>query len=158
MKESFKTGLGFGLTSGVITTLGLMIGLSSGTQSVPIIIGGILTIAIADAFSDALGIHVSEEAEARHTPREIWEATISAFLAKFSIALSFVVPLILFQLTTAVVASIIWGFLLLGLFSYYLAREEKISPAKVILEHLGIAIVVIIITHLVGGWIGSFFS
>ncbi|MBH0196170.1 MAG: hypothetical protein HP494_11385, partial [Nitrospira sp.] len=61
MKASWKTGLSFGLTSGVITTLGLMVGLHSGTHSRAIVIGGILTIAIADAMSDALGIHVSEE-------------------------------------------------------------------------------------------------
>lgn len=37
----------------------LMAGLHSGTHSRAIVIGGILTIAIADAMSDALGIHVS---------------------------------------------------------------------------------------------------
>ena len=49
MKASFKTGLSFGLTSGVITTLGLMVGLHSGTHSRTVVIDGILTIAIADA-------------------------------------------------------------------------------------------------------------
>ncbi len=56
MKESLNTGISFGLTSGVITTLGLIVGLHSGTHSKLAIIGGIITIAIADAFSDALGI------------------------------------------------------------------------------------------------------
>ena len=32
MRESVKTGISFGLTSGVITTLGLMVGLHSGTH------------------------------------------------------------------------------------------------------------------------------
>jgi hypothetical protein len=45
MKLSFKTGLSFGLTSGVITTLGLMVGLHSGTHSRTVVIGGIVTIA-----------------------------------------------------------------------------------------------------------------
>ncbi|MBW2265656.1 MAG: hypothetical protein JRF28_05735, partial [Deltaproteobacteria bacterium] len=56
MKHALKTGLSFGLTSGTITTLGLMVGLHSGTHSKLVVLGGILTIAIADAFSDALGI------------------------------------------------------------------------------------------------------
>ena len=56
MKPSFKTGFSFGLTSGVITTLGLMVGLHSGTHSRSVVIGGILTIAVADAMSDALGM------------------------------------------------------------------------------------------------------
>jgi len=33
MKHSLKTGFSFGLTSGIITTLGLMVGLHSGTHS-----------------------------------------------------------------------------------------------------------------------------
>ena len=47
MKASWKTGLSFGLTSGVITTLGLMVGLHSGTHSRAVVIGGILTIAMS---------------------------------------------------------------------------------------------------------------
>ncbi|MDI6733408.1 MAG: hypothetical protein QME51_05200, partial [Planctomycetota bacterium] len=60
MNHSIKTGFSFGSTSGVITTLGLMVGLHSGTHSKFAVLGGIVTIAVADAFSDALGIHISE--------------------------------------------------------------------------------------------------
>ena len=52
MKHSLKTGLSFGLTSEIITTLGLMVGLNSSTHSDLVVIGGILTIAIADGFLD----------------------------------------------------------------------------------------------------------
>ena len=61
MKNSVRTGVSFGLTSAVITTLGLMVGLHSGTHSKMIVLSGIFTIAIADAFSDGLGIHISKE-------------------------------------------------------------------------------------------------
>jgi len=56
-----------------------MVGLHSFSGFKFVIIGGILTIVIADAFSDALGIHVSEEAENAHTSKEIWESTIATF-------------------------------------------------------------------------------
>jgi len=72
VKDSLRIGLSFGLTSAVITTLGLMVGLHSGTHSKVVVLGGILTIAIADAFSDALGIHVSEESEHATTAKHIW--------------------------------------------------------------------------------------
>jgi len=52
MKRSFRIGFSFGLTSGIITTLGLMVGLYSSTNSQLVVIGGILTIAIADSLSD----------------------------------------------------------------------------------------------------------
>jgi VIT family. len=157
MKHSLRTGFSFGLTSGIITTLGLMIGLHSGTHSKIVIIGGILTIAIADAFSDALGIHISEESENRHTAKEIWESTTATFLSKFVVAITFVIPVLLFPLTIAVFVSIVWGLSLLGVFSFYIARQQRISPWKVITEHLLIAIIVIIITHYVGIRIGEIF-
>lgn len=158
MKHSIKTGFSFGLTSGIITTLGLMVGLHSGTRSRLVVIGGILIIAIADAFSDALGIHISEESENKHTTKEIWESTISTFLSKFVIALTFIIPLLLFQLPKAIIVSMVWGLSLLGIFSFYIAKEQKIKPWKVIVEHILIAIIVIIITHHIGDWIGSTFG
>jgi len=156
--HSVKTGFSFVLTSGIITTLGLIVGLHSITPSKLVVLGGILTIAIADAFSDALGIHVSEEAENKHNAREIWQATVSTFLTKFIFALTFSVPILLFPLGTAIIASIIWGLLLLGVFSFYIAKEQKARPFKVIAEHLIIALAVIIITHFIGDWIASTFS
>ncbi len=157
MEHSVKIGLSFGLTSGVITTLGLMVGLSAGTHSKLVVIGGILTIAIADAFSDALGIHVSEESEGKHTGKEIWTSTISTWLAKFLVALSFLVPILLFELSTAVMAAVLWGLVLLAVYSYHIASNGKVSPYHVIFEHLAIAVVVIIITNFVGGWISEVF-
>ena len=90
MNHSLKVGFSFGLTSGIITTVGLMVGLHSGTHSKLVILGGILTIAVADSMSDALGIHISEESENKHTQKEIWMATLSTFLCKFLIALTFI--------------------------------------------------------------------
>ena len=52
MHHSIQVGLSFGLTSGIITTLGLMVGLASGTNSRLAVIGGVATIAVADALSD----------------------------------------------------------------------------------------------------------
>ena len=157
MKHSLKTGLSFGLTSAIITTLGLMVGIYSGTRSRLAVLGSILIIAIADAFSDSLGIHMSEESENKHTPVEIWESTLYTFLSKFLFASTFLVPVIIFELERAVLVSIVWGFLLLILFSYYLAKNEETSPWKVIFEHVFVAVIVIIATHSVGLFIHKFF-
>jgi len=153
MKASFKTGLSFGLTSGVITTLGLMVGLHSGTHSRTVVIGGIVTIAIADAMSDALGIHVSEESKNSGPTRQIWEATLATFVAKFVIAMTFVAPVVTRPLDQAIVISVIWGLLLLAVLSFFVARVQAIPPWKVIGEHLLIALCVVVITHAVGDWV-----
>ena len=155
MEHSIKTGLSFGLTSGVITTVGLMVGLHSGTHSEVVVIGGVVTIAIADAFSDALGIHVSEESENVHTGKEIWTATFATFAAKFLCALSFLVPLLIWDLSTAVWIGAAWGAFLLGVFSYWIALTQKRKPLPVVVEHLVIAAIVVVITHALGTWVST---
>ncbi len=156
MKTSLKKGFSFGLTSGIITTLGMIVGLHSGTHSQLAVLGGILSIAVADAFSDALGIHISEESENHHSSTEIWEATLSTFGAKFIFAMSFVIPLLLFPLSTAIIVSVLWGLTLIALFSLYLARQRQARASRVIIEHLLIALAVIVITHYLGDRIRTF--
>lgn len=156
IKETLRVGASFGVTSGAITTMGLMVGLYAGTQSLKAVVGGVLTIAIADAFSDALGMHIHEESENEHTPVEIWESTIATFVSKFIFAASFLVPVALFDLNTAIIASVLWGLSLVAIISYLIARDQKVAPYKIIGEHVFIAMVVIFITALVGLWINSF--
>ena len=158
MRHSFKVGLSFGLTSGIITTLGLMIGLYSGTNSQLVVIGGILTIAIADSMSDALGIHITEESENRHSSKEIWESTFCTFIFKLIVALSFLVPVIIFELRLAIIICIIWGLSILSIFSYNMAKNQTTKSWKVVLEHLLIAVIVIIIANYVGYFIKLVFN
>ncbi len=156
MKKSVKKGFGFGLTSGIITTLGLIVGLNSGTNSANFIIGGILILAIADSMSDALGVHVSEESTNNKSDREIWESTFSTLFFKFIFALIFVFPFIFLKLNHAVIFSILMGISFISIFSYHLAKKQKIPCYRVISEHLVITILVIFWTHLVGAWISTF--
>lgn len=158
MKLPFKKGYSFGSASGIITTLGLIVGLSSGTHLKSVVIGAILIIAVSDSLSDAFGIHLSEESENQHSHTEVWQSTFSAFLAKFLFALSFIIPVLIFNLSTAVVISILWGMFVIILVSHYLAREQKKSSSKVIAEHLFLALIVIILTHFVGRFVAATFS
>jgi VIT1/CCC1 family predicted Fe2+/Mn2+ transporter len=155
IRDSIRTGVSFGMTSAVITTLGLMVGLNAGTNSRTAVLGGILTIAIADAFSDALGIHICEESENAHSPKEIWQSTVVTFMAKFLFALIFVFPVLLFDLTIAVIVNVCLGLTIIVASSYYLARQQDAKPWKVIVEHLFIAFVVILITQYVGDFIAA---
>lgn len=158
MKHSIKVGFSFGLTSGVITTLGLMVGLLSGTNSKIAVIGGIITIAVADALSDSLGIHISEESENKHTSKEVWESTLSTFFTKFLLALSFLVPLLVLELYTAVTVAVAWGLMVLGTLSFLISRSEGSNPFKVITEHVGIALLVVAIAYSLGVWISAAFG
>ena len=155
VKDSVRTGISFGLTSAAITTLGLMVGLESGTNSKLVVIGGILTIAVADAFSDALGIHLSEESKKDASSKHVWESTIATFVTKLFFALSFLVPVFLLPLGEAVTVSVIWGLLVLGFLSFKIARAKNDKPERVVVEHVGVALLVITITHYLGHWIST---
>ncbi len=156
--DGARTGLFFGATSGVITTIGLIVGLNSGTSSVTAVIGGIMVIAVADAMSDALGIHLAEEADPATDHDHVWSATITTFVAKFLFAISFVVPLLLLPLGPAVIASVLWGMLVIVVLSYFLARSQNESPFSIIAEHVGIAIAVVVCSHFIGVWVARTFG
>jgi len=155
MNRSSKFGLSFGATSGIITTLGLIVGLAASDATRATIVGGVLTIAFADAFSDALGIHISEESE-NLSKSQVWAATFFTFISKIIIPLTFLVPLTLTSPTSALIASIIWGIVLLTLINYIFS--PKIHRWKAITGHLVISLVVIIIGFIIGQYIRDVFK
>lgn len=156
MKSVLWKGVGFGLTSGVITTLGMIIGLHSGTRSKLAVEVGIIILAIADALSDSMGIHVSEEAEMEHTTKELWETSFFTFISKLLVTLTFIIPIEILDLSNAILASVFWGLFLITIFSFYMARAQKQNPYKVIFEHIFIATLVILLAHYLGDLIHEF--
>lgn len=158
MKDGLRDGLNFGLTSGVITTLGLMVGLSAGTHSFLAVVGGIITIAFADALSDAMGIHLSKEGDNSSSEADVWAATIATFVSKALMTLTFLVPLLLLDLPRGVWASVAWGMLVLTILSVRIARSQGSRPVTVVAEHLLIAGFVVVVTHYLGLWINGYFG
>lgn len=150
LSHSWSVGISFGVTSGIITTIGLLVGLSAGTNSRTAVLAGILTIAVADSLSDALGIHISEEAEAVHTSREVWGATAATFLSKLVMALTFVIPVLLLPLETATIVAVAWGAISLTVLSIDMSRRQGIDPRPIVVEHLGVATLVVAASHLLG--------
>ena len=158
MKESLFRGLCFGLTSGIITTLGLMVGLYSFTGSKMVVIGGIMTIAIADSMSDALGIHMSEESQKKSSHKNVLSATLSTFSSKLVFSSTFLIPALFLELGTAILVSVVWGIVALSVLSYFIAKSRKEKPLGVILEHVIIAVAVVFVTRFVGAWISTLFG
>lgn len=153
-----RTGIFFGATSGVITTIGLIVGLHAGTESLVAVLGGILVVAIADALSDAMGIHLAQEADPDSTHDHIWAATIWTFITKLVVALTFALPLLWLPLQTAVIVCVSWGLIVITLLSAYLAHIQRVGPLMVITEHLGIAIVVVTVSYFIGIWVKTAFA
>jgi len=155
--SSLRTGISFGLASGVITTLGVMIGLYFGTFSRGIVLAGILTVAISDAFSDGMGIHFAEETEGVHTTKEIWISTIATFFSKFIVSMTFFFFILLLPIKIALVWNTVWSFLLVGFFTYYICKKQNRKPLNAISEHFILMIVVMFVTYYFGRFIDKMF-
>ncbi|MCD6495906.1 MAG: hypothetical protein J7K54_01410 [Candidatus Aenigmarchaeota archaeon] len=157
MKISFMKGISFGLTTAIITTIALIVGLSASTTSVAVIVSGVLIIAIADSLSDSLGMHISEEASEK-TEKEVRESTASTFLAKFAVGSTFLIPILLLPLQIAVIASVCWGLFLITMLSYFIAKRDKKNPLWTITEHIALTLFIIFLTHSIGSWIAAVFG
>ena len=149
------TGVSFGLTSGVITALGMIVGLHSATSSRLAVAAGIIIMAIADGLADAAGLHISEESEqekgmAKHNSREIWLTTFFTFLSVAGFILTFSIPILIFPLNIAVFVAVGWGMLLLILLNICIAKIKKERPIKLIFEHVFLALFVIAVSYYIG--------
>jgi VIT1/CCC1 family predicted Fe2+/Mn2+ transporter len=155
------TGISFGITSGTITALGMLVGLESATSDPKVVVAGLVVMAVADGLADACGLHVAEESEtdggggSKHTHKEVWLTTVITFLSVCGFILTFAIPVLLFQLETAVPLAIAWGMLLLIVFNLYVAKIKNERPIKIILEHILIATVVIVISYWIGDLIAT---
>jgi len=116
-----------------------------------------LVIALADNISDSLGIHIYQESECIRK-KEVRISTITNFLARLFVSLTFISLVLILPVSLAVPCSLIWGLVLLSAMSYSIAKNSGVKPSLAIFEHISIAIVVIIASHLVGKWVINMFK
>jgi len=156
------TGLSFGLTSAIITSLGMMVGLNSATSSKLAVGSGLIVMAVSDGLADAMGLHLAEEVElekgkVKHTPKEVWLTTIFTFLSVCGFCLTFVIPILLFPLKVAILVAVVWGMVALIVFNVYIAKIKKENPIKLVSEHVLLAVLVVIVCHWVGNLVKTWF-
>jgi VIT1/CCC1 family predicted Fe2+/Mn2+ transporter len=139
----------FGITSAIVTSLALMLGLDQTRDPKTSIVGALLLIAIADNIADSLGIHIYRESlpGAGSDPRIY---TVSNFAARLGVMMLFVVLVLVLSLTVAIVLSVALGLTLLTVLSYYIAINQRTNIVLSIVHHLGIAIIVIFLSHFLG--------
>jgi len=94
-KNAISKGMGFGLTSAIITTMALVVGTHSGTNLTHAVIAAILIIAFADSMADAFAIYTSERGREGCSKADATTAMIAAFLTKFVFALTFLIPILI---------------------------------------------------------------
>ncbi len=147
----------FGATSSTVTSLGIIFGLLTSGNPKAGVIGALLVIAVADNIADSLGIHIYRESTA--TQKENTRMfTISNFITRFGITLTFVALFAFLQVDLAAIFCTAIGIGVLVFLSYLIGVQRKTSIAKEIAVHVGIAIPVIIISHFLGQLIFTVFG
>jgi VIT1/CCC1 family predicted Fe2+/Mn2+ transporter len=147
-----QTRFSFGATSAIITNLGIITGLDTLTHPKLSIIGALLVIALADNLSDSFGIHIYQESE-RLAKKEIWLSTLTNFLTRLFVSSTFIILIIVLPIRLAAVCSVIWGLFVLTVMTYTIAKHQKINPFSAIFVHLTIAVVVVIASNFIGGFV-----
>ncbi len=147
----------FGATSSTVTSLGIIFGLLTSANPQASVIGALLVIAVADNIADSLGIHIYRESTA--TQKENTRMfTISNFITRFGITLSFVALFVFLPIDYAAIFCTTIGIGILVFLSYLIGVQHKTSIIREIGIHLGIAIPVIILSHFLGQLIFSIFG
>lgn len=141
----------FGSTAAIVTSMGLIAGLSSIDSTKASLIAGLLIIAIADNISDTFGIHIFQESSSDIKP--VKNIVISNFLARLIVSFSFILIVILFSSPLFQIVSVTWGTFILSILSYLIAKVKKTSVIKEIIYHILLALVVIAVSQLLGCFI-----
>ena len=142
----------FGSTAAIVTSMGLIIGFGTATVSPATIVGGLLIVAVADNITDSLSVHMYQEAEQLEA-RAAFRAVLMNFVARLLIGLTFAIVVLVIPNPYAVIIALGWGLLLLVGLSYILARARGVRALPEVGKHLGVAVLVIAASRVVGLWI-----
>jgi VIT1/CCC1 family predicted Fe2+/Mn2+ transporter len=146
----------FGSTAAIITNISLIVGLGSVQTGKGPILGGLLTIALADNISDSLGIHMYKESEGYEGKLSLLATSLN-FLSRLLVSCSFIAIVLIFSISNSIIIAIVWGLLLLTLISYLIAKSNNDNSILEIIKHLLIAVIVIILSRYVGYGISKYF-
>lgn len=141
--------ISWGSTAAIITSMGLIAGFSFADHARASIVGGLLILAIADNIPDSLGIHIYKETETADS-KEVLSTTLGNFFSRLVVTLSFVALALVLPINSIMYVTIGWGLLLLGIMSVYIAKIKKASPAKEIIIHLTIAVLIVAVSRYLG--------
>jgi VIT1/CCC1 family predicted Fe2+/Mn2+ transporter len=144
----------FGSTAAIVTSVGLIVGLDTEAVSRATLVSGLAIIAVADNISDSLSIHVYQESENLEA-RAALRATLSNFVARLVVAMTFVALVLLVPPPALVPAALAWGFALLAALTYRVARARGARPGREIVKHVLVALAVVGASRGLGAWIAA---
>ena len=154
MNKDARQGVFFGINSGIITTVGLIAGISQTTTNPLFIVISVLSIAISDGVGESYGIFLSKKAEnTNDNGSGPLISLVSLFTAKFITVVFFLFPLLFYWNLTYyknLVWPLLWSVFMLTIIDYKLSRMRGEKIQKFLVPHYILLAIVVIITKYIG--------
>jgi predicted membrane protein (TIGR00267 family) len=160
--EGFQ-GVAFGTVDGVITILGVVIGIATATQNAEAVVIAGLVAGLANAFGNSFGFYASELAErAEHIQEnqhvssmiETRRSSLLAFAHSIASTLVIVAPFAILGLRYAVIASLIVALVLLFALGAVVGRFSHSSPWKFAIRYVILGLVGAALSFMGGAVVG----
>jgi vacuolar iron transporter family protein len=154
LNNETRQGIFFGINSGVLTTVGIISGISQTTTNPMFIVVSVLSLAISDCVGEAYGIYLSKKAEKiNNNDNGPMIAMISAFISKFMTVICFLIPL-LFSWNLKYFKNLVWPVLysivMLILIDVRLSELRNEDIKKYLISHMILLFIVVISTKFIG--------
>jgi len=137
---------------GVASTLGILIGVYAAGGSSVAMVAATLAGGLAGAFSNAAGVHVSQEVEGGLSEKIVWRSTIGAFISTVLVVIAIAVPLLLLALPYNVIASVLVGLAILLSIGVFVIRSWRIG-----IEYVLMGLIAAVSAYMVGTAVGLLF-
>jgi predicted membrane protein (TIGR00267 family) len=160
--EGFQ-GVAFGTMDGLITILGVVIGIASATHNSEEVVVSGLVAGLANAFGNSFGFYASELAErAEHMQEnqhvssmaETRRSTLLAFAHSLASTIVIVAPFVMFGLMYAMIDSLILALALLFALGTVVGRFSQVSPWKFGIRYVLLGIAGAALSFMVGAVVG----
>jgi predicted membrane protein (TIGR00267 family) len=164
--EGFQ-GVAFGTMDGLITILGVVIGIASATQNSELVVISGFVAGLANAFGNSFGFYASELAErAEHIQEnqhvssmaETRRSTLLAFVHSIASTLVIVAPFVILGLMYAMITSLILALVLLFALGALVGKFSHASPWKFGIRYVLLGLAGATLSFMVGGAVGSVLS
>jgi len=143
----------FGISSAVLTTLGIVVGINAATSSRTAIIAGIVGVAVAESCSDAFSMYSLKRSERGVSTRAALRGAIATWLAKATFALTFIIPFLLLDFSPALITSLVWGVALLTFVNIQIAFVQQTPIARTVARNILFAFAVIALSYYAGTFV-----
>ncbi len=155
-----RQGIFFGINSGILTTVGVIAGISQTTTNPMYVVISVISLAISDCVGEAYGMYLSKKAEQiQDNNYGPLLSLIGVFVAKFLTVVCFLIPLI-FSWNLKYFKNLVWptlySIVVLISIDYKLAQMRQESKSKYIITHIILLLIVIISTKFIGQILSSY--